>query len=186
MRRMFLAAAGCVLAIAPSGCSDEQFVSNDEAPGQFGSDPWSAGPVFAGDDGEGNACLAAGVATELPASALVGDWSYVNSTMNWNGDQIEIASAGALVMTADGRWDGSRMMGGQHTGVATGPGTWTFDGRNLTLTYDDGSSPEFYDAVLVSEQVHDTGVPFVALTLENNYDDGSGCIVHVLAKVPTP
>lgn len=126
-------------------------------------------------------CGATDVATELPTEALVGSWDYISSTVNWDGTQSDTYTAGQLVISDDGRWDGSRSMG-PNTGTATGPGDWSFDGRTLVLSYDDGGDSETYHGVLQTEPVNEaTGLPFRMLTLESTYEDGSGCTVHLLA-----
>ncbi|GAB3254783.1 hypothetical protein [Nocardioides dilutus] len=174
-------ALGLIATLAlTTGCAadDDPKTSAPDRAGEAPSSESSLPGIFAGNGISG--CEALDIAEELPEDDLVGSWGYINTVWFYEGDNAFAYTSGTLELSEDGRWDGTRKADNM-SGTAYGPGDWEFDGRSLVLSYDDGSFPETYDAVLVSDQVDGDGSTFRALTLVIDYGT-DGCLVHTLGS----
>ena len=166
--RRTTAVAGLVLAAALlAGCGD---------------DDSGTGAVSSENAGSGVSCNGFPIAEPLSAETIVGEWYYQESHLYEDGQDYYADARGMLAIAADGTWSGERsIVTGGGTGnypTAYGPGTWSFDTRTLTLSYDDGSDAETYTGVRVSDQVDENGQAIQALTLE--YAEGASCTTYLL------
>lgn len=165
----WLATALVAMALIVAGCGDSDDSSGDSL-------------VAGGEAGAGVSCNGFEIAPPLSAGELAGEWFYRESWLYEDGEEYYADAQGDLVITDDGRWDGSREIvtndGSGTNPLAYGPGAWSFDSRSLTLSYDDGSDAETYTGVRVSEQTTAEGASFRALTLEVASE--TGCSVFLL------
>lgn len=177
-RTVTLAGALFAVALVVGGCG------SDDSSGGTSTDEQAGGSAPGG--GTGVSCNGQEIAPPLAAESLAGTWAYQESWLYEDGEEYYADARGDLVISADGRWDGSREVvtgdGSFAYPVAYGPGSWTFDSRSLTLSYDDGSDAETYTGVRVSDQTTAEGAAIRALTLENA--DETGCTVLLLYGQP--
>lgn len=174
-------ACALLAAATLSGCGDEDqpaAAPESSTESTVAPDP-GTGPRLAYGNGI-SGCEGLDLDAAVSEDDLVGSWGYLSTVWFYEGDNAFAYTTGALELTADGRWDGSRKADNM-SGTATGPGDWSFDGAALTLDYDDGSDSETYDAVVVSDQVDGAGAAFRALSLIIDYG-AEGCLVHTLGS----
>lgn len=170
-------AALIATALLVAGCGSDDSAAEDRE---------AATAPGGGTGGTGVSCNGREIAPPLSSEPLVGTWVYQESRLYEDGEEYYADARGDLVISADGRWDGEREIvtgdGSFTYPLAYGPGSWTFDGRSLTLSYDDGSDAESYTGVRVSAQTTAEGAPIRVLTLENA--DDTGCAVLLLYGQP--
>jgi hypothetical protein len=151
---------------------DEGAAGDDD---DAGSDPVT-------DPGGGVQCADFPIAPAISIDELYGEWFYKTSHLYEDGEDYRADVRGRLLLTEDGRWDGERAIvtggGSGNYPTSYGPGDWTFDGRTLTLGYDDGSDAETHTGVRVSDQIDEEGQAIRALSLESA--DGASCTVYML------
>jgi hypothetical protein len=188
---MVRVALALALALTLTACTDDEPAAGpawgaDEPTPVASIDAEPAFADLAADpqvNGAGATCGATAVAPAYDPAELVGEWDYVSSTYVEDGYGYYTEATGTLTMAADGTWAGSRTLvvgaGSGTDPVFPGPGTWRYDGTELTLYYDSGSDPETYTGVLVSDQTDTDGTTFRALTLEQA--QGADCVQLLLA-----
>jgi hypothetical protein len=133
------------------------------------------------DAGAGVSCAGRAIAPVLDPSAIVGSWLYLNAILYEDGRDYDARVTGTLALGPDRRWNGTReiITGGRYQAVAYGPGGWTFDGRTLTLAYDDGSDAETYTGVHVgTHRFEDREGRSLILEVA----DATSCMVYTLVE----
>jgi hypothetical protein len=141
-------------------------------------------PTPANGSGDGVSCAGRPIAPPLPTDAIVGGWKWINATLYEDGEDYYAGVSGIITIAPDGTWEGDRQiqMGGAYEPSASGPGMWTFDGRTLTLTYDDGSDADTYTGVRQADFIDPDGAVLKSLQLETA--DATSCTVYVLVVPP--